>query len=130
MLLMMKLNVVLTWEREMSERKCLHPEIHMVVVDERLCHCECAHCGILMMRVLKSFDDTLYTFVPAHQCENCDEFYSTEPVPFPDPDSKWAKSTFCCYECAQDAYESAIVGAQDDARQYECWGNDYDSWHR
>jgi len=109
---------------------CNHAEVHMIVFDDRYSHSQCAYCGITMMRVQQDQNDKLYTFVPAHQCENCDQWYTTEPVPYPDPDSKHAKSTFCCDECAREAYEEVLVCAREDAREYEMWGADYDSWYR
>ena len=61
-------------------------------------------------------------------CEFCSELYDGEPVPYPDPDSKFANNTFCSDDCAQEAYEDAMVWEQRDRMNYECYGNDFDSW--
>ena len=109
---------------------CNHTEVHIIVFDDRFSHAECGQCGITMMRVQEDQNDKLYTFVPAYQCENCDEWYTTESVPYPDPDSKYAKRTFCCDECAREAYEDVVWNRIETRREFELYGPDLDSWYR
>ena len=82
---------------------------------------ECMDCGEIMKA----------NGFRAYQCEMCDMFFTHKPYPYPDPDHpKHQNCTFCCDECAAEAYEEVWVNAQESRREYELYGYDMDSWYR
>ena len=88
----------------------------------------CVDCGANVQPQLNKHD--LWGWVVEHQCEFCDEFFTHEPIPYPDSHSRYAKATFCCDECASEAHENVLVNARETAREYEMYGYDMDSWYR
>jgi len=88
----------------------------------------CTNCDMPYMRVLVEGSNQ-YTFVPQHQCEFCNDYYEGEPVPFPDPSwNRFSNCTFCCDQCAREAYDDAVMWQRRDQMNYECYGTDVDSW--
>lgn len=63
-----------------------------------------------------------------HQCEYCDEEFDHEPVV--DPDSRTGNRTYCSCDCHADAVEDFGVGDREAQREFEVYGDDYDSWYR
>ena len=68
---------------------------------------------------------------PEYICEYCNECFTDDPIPFPDPDDrKFGKRIFCSDDCANEAYDEVQIGRREAARECEIWGNDIDSWYR
>ena len=107
---------------------CENPQVQIFGNDEiGYQGAKCTNCDMPYMRVLVEGTNQ-YTFVEQHQCEFCNCYYETEPVPYPDPNSRFSRRTFCSDECARDAHEDAMVWERRDRLNYECYGTDFDSW--
>jgi len=97
---------------------CKHLFIQSHDSDAGIFDFTCMACGAHVEPVLNEHD--MYEWRQNNQCECCDLKYDWEPTPYPDPDSKHAKSTFCSPECADEAVDQVRCGILDAKYDFLC----------
>ena len=70
--------------------------------------------------------DWLVEALHARFCGQCNQLLDREVVTC----EELPREQFCCDECMLDSLEELRVARMDDQREYEIWGDDYDSWYR